>query len=1042
LKDSGKKAIGTLANSGGARVWNGPLALLHMTNAPSPRLRVLCKAQNLRYVEHPLMVGHYEQDPISGAEALIDRWLLKGELTMRHRLGIYAGKANTATVVLIKDSESGLHSGQGRGAVVIGLGVYGELNIEALTEAVRIGTLRYLLQIVDRHDSDKDIEVIDTTLSSMLMGYSSTTISIEDCISALLRGVLAANEQFAVAMPNLVVRVTTLEIIEMYLDTAITVARALPKVAEQINRGQSPNRLPIEAASELKRGKGFRHRLDASPSFSHWNRLIITDADASEDAGAAQVATQPSPERSRHANRLRYLYLGQRARAEVLLRQAQPGLVESLVRQSIDNTAANSDFCRTLFQLLIPTEFKDLVRHLDNLVLVVDRTTANLPWELLRADAEPVALQMRMVRQLQSPRFRPHLRQSLAPKAFVLGNPCTEGFYDVFCGGDDGRPNQLASLSGAEREAMSVAALLDQHQYYCKPKIGKEATALKVLNELYLHPYRLLHIAAHGCFEAKTTTGEERTGVVLSNGLLITAAEFNAMESVPELVFLNCCHLAVSDDAMVAEHKLAYNKLAYSVASELIEMGVRAVVACGWAVNDDAAKLFAETFYKEMLANSPFGEAVFKARQATYRDHADTNTWGAYQAYGDPSFLLNQTPTEAGASHGSAHPLVAVTPEELIVALEDLLDRAWREQEGAALSAEMIQDLAGKATNLVGAAPPQWLQDPGVAVALGDLYGEFGADYFDEARRFYREAIGRDGLQDDDSEGRVRGEVPMHCLLQLAVMEARQGEITANEGLIQVAINRLEALVRLQNPDTERDYSPATINCESLLALARAHQGMALIQARRLLLSNPLSQERAPLEHALQQALVQSIRRYRQSGNDCVSQRPLLHALALKAVLGAPRAPEHQTLAQIRKVRRTLQTTMGDTPNFEGHWLMLQARLVEYLVDPFLGASDAAADQLWQNLTQRINLWLSRSRVPLRQHEGVVNQLQALATLQAALAQIATASALPISLTPSLPSRSPSTTSPLPPSPTARVHLMAKRLQDLADSLGSPALLR
>ena len=488
------------------------------------------------------------------------------------------------------------------------------------------------MQIVDRHDTDNDIEAIDTALSSILLGYSSTTIGIEDCISALLRGVLAANEQFAVAMPNRVVRVTTLEIIEMYLDTAITVAKTLPKVAEQINRGASPNRLLIEAASELKRGKGFRHRLDASPSLSHWNRLIITDADASEDAGAAQDATQPSLERGRHANRLRYLYLGQRARAEIVLQQSQPGLVEKLVRQSIDNTGTDSNFCRTLFQLLIPTEFKDLVRHLDNLVLVVDGTTANLPWELLRADAEPLALQMRMVRQLQSPRFRPHLRQSLAPNAFVLGNPCTEGFYDVFCGGDQSRPNRLASLSGAEREARAVAALLNQHQYDCKPKIGKDVTALEVLNELYLHPYRLMHIAAHGCFEAKTSAGGERTGVVLSNGLLITAAEINAMESVPELVFLNCCHLAVSDDAKVAEHKLAYNKLAYSLASELIEMGVRAVVACGWAVNDDAAKVFAETFYMEMLANSPFGEAVFKARQATYWADEDTNTWGAYQA--------------------------------------------------------------------------------------------------------------------------------------------------------------------------------------------------------------------------------------------------------------------------------------------------------------------------------------------------------------------------------------------------------------------------
>jgi hypothetical protein len=113
-----------------------------LTDGTLPCLRVLCKAQNLRFVEHPLLVGHYEQDPISGPEAVIDRWLLKGELTTRHRLGIYAGKANTATVVLIKDSETGLHQGKGRGAVVIGLGSYGDLNMEALTEAVRIGTLR------------------------------------------------------------------------------------------------------------------------------------------------------------------------------------------------------------------------------------------------------------------------------------------------------------------------------------------------------------------------------------------------------------------------------------------------------------------------------------------------------------------------------------------------------------------------------------------------------------------------------------------------------------------------------------------------------------------------------------------------------------------------------------------------------------------------------------------------------------------------------------------------------------------------------------
>ena len=39
----------------------------------------------------PIMVGHYEQDPIAGPEALIDRELLDGDLSERHALGLYAG---------------------------------------------------------------------------------------------------------------------------------------------------------------------------------------------------------------------------------------------------------------------------------------------------------------------------------------------------------------------------------------------------------------------------------------------------------------------------------------------------------------------------------------------------------------------------------------------------------------------------------------------------------------------------------------------------------------------------------------------------------------------------------------------------------------------------------------------------------------------------------------------------------------------------------------------------------------------------------------
>ena len=75
------------------------------------------------------------------------------------------------------------------------------------------------------------------------------------------------------------------------------------------------------------------------------------------------------------------------------------------------------------------------------------------------------------------------------------------------------------------------------------------------------------------------------------DGLLLTAVEVVQMEVVPEIVFLSCCHLG-----SVNNPHSQPNKLAYSLSRKLIEMGVRCVVAAGWAVNDDAACTFASTF--------------------------------------------------------------------------------------------------------------------------------------------------------------------------------------------------------------------------------------------------------------------------------------------------------------------------------------------------------------------------------------------------------------------------------------------------------------
>src|SRR5207247_4671448 len=83
------------------------------------------------------------------------------------------------------------------------------------------------------------------------------------------------------------------------------------------------------------------------------------------------------------------------------------------------------------------------------------------------------------------------------------------------------------------------------------------------------------------------------------------------------------------------------HKLAANLAAQFIRMGVRAVVAAGWAVNDDDAKTFARTFYEAMLAGRQFGDAVRVAREETYGS-GSSNTWGAYQCYGNPAFVLGK----------------------------------------------------------------------------------------------------------------------------------------------------------------------------------------------------------------------------------------------------------------------------------------------------------------------------------------------------------------------------------------------------------------
>ena len=64
-----------------------------------------------------------------------------------------------------------------------------------------------------------------------------------------------------------------------------------------------------------------------------------------------------------------------------------------------------------------------------------------------------------------------------------------------------------------------------------------------------------------------------------------------------------------------------YNRAEFAsgVAHALIKGGVRCVIAAGWAVDDDAASIFATSFYKALLGGDRFIDAVAAARERRAR---------------------------------------------------------------------------------------------------------------------------------------------------------------------------------------------------------------------------------------------------------------------------------------------------------------------------------------------------------------------------------------------------------------------------------------
>lgn len=733
-----------------------------------PLLQVRVVHGDLAHAKDPVAVGHYEGDSIVSAEKYLDR-ALDGRLREHHGLGLYPGPIGTSSIFLTDGAPGRPHPG----ALVIGLGMVGELNAGSLARSVAQAVTAYGAELAERErarrgSSEAPCEELPARLAAVSIGTGAGGLAVADSVLAILRGVLEANRRFRESGAKRKIRVDRLELYELYEHRAIQTVKALASL------GQGPELRTRVAVEALLRSleSGLR-AADIAEEAAWWQRLRI---EALKDGT------------------LKFEVVTDRARVPIILQATQRRLVDRFLATALAE-CAKPRLGETLFELLVPNELKDQAPDQRNLVLVVDEQSAGYPWEILRDPAqrgvEPLSVRSGMIRQLATSVYRAQVRGVTEHRALVIGNPKGNGQDPLF-----------SDLPGAEAEAADVARALGGGAYEVQSLLGSEAAPECVVTALFAAPYRIVHIAAHGYFEPKADGDAwTRSGVVLGDGLRLTPNEFRQLRHVPELVFLNCCHLGRMPGGAAARLATEQPQLfAASVGVELIRMGVRAVVVAGWEVDDASAGVFARTLYAELLAERTFGMAVQRARAEIYDGGGGDNTWGAYQCYGDPDFRLRSAEPEQGDGDE-----FYCAPGALRAELERLANRAHYE------SKKERERIAQRLERLERATPTDWLGLASIRAAFGRAFGEV-AD-FKAAVRHYESA----------------------CELEVA-----DGSVAAMEQLASL-LTRLGGDDKTSSTDRDRMFTRAQDVLAALLKAGRTLERQALLgslQKRRARLAS------------------------------------------------------------------------------------------------------------------------------------------------------------------------------------------------------------
>lgn len=287
------------------------------------------------------------------------------------------------------------------------------------------------------------------------------------------------------------------------------------------------------------------------------------------------------------------------------------------------------NFGTELGKIVLPDLVRDALlgsRH-RRLVVIHDARSSRVPWETVKIDEWFPAAEAGLTRKYEA--------EDLAVAKWLEERRLVRELSVLLI------VNPTQDLPGAEREGERIKEIFAQDQAVRLEELWREQATFSAVRAAFRSgKYDVVHYAGHAFFDP---VNRARSGVLCHGGQVLSGIELASLEKLPAVVFFNACEAARVRSVKERKSGSATAKRLETnvgLAEAFLRAGIGNYIGTYWPVGDYPAKVFAETFYRDLIGGKPLGAALNAGRNVLLKEQSVD--WADYVHYGSPSFVVKQ----------------------------------------------------------------------------------------------------------------------------------------------------------------------------------------------------------------------------------------------------------------------------------------------------------------------------------------------------------------------------------------------------------------